>query len=73
MISSIMPLAFHEPLAPVIARSQGSDHSAEYWTEEEHRGKPVTEQELQVGRRAAGMSWRSTMNFDSLHNALHAF
>ena len=41
MISSMMALEFHAPLAPVIACSQGSDHSAEYWTEEEHRGKPV--------------------------------
>jgi hypothetical protein len=32
----------------------------------------VTEQELQVGRRAAGMSWRLTMNFDSPHERMDA-
>jgi hypothetical protein len=35
-----MPLEFHALLAPVIAGAQGSDHIAEYWTEEKHRGKP---------------------------------
>ena len=45
MISSIMPLEFHTRLAPVVARAQL------LITEEEHRGKPVTGQELQVGQR----------------------